>query len=174
MLQMGFNGRDDAAIEDKAGVIKKTYGLGREGLYELVWSEAMATLAPKLGISDVGLKKRCANQGVPTPPRGSWAKLEAGKKVTKPKLPATWTKPEVKKKRIPKTADEVRKFPIPERDYSIAKPAPILVNTKRLLKSGKPGDYGTVDVGAQGTLRTRVSKESIERVSAGTSQRMEE
>jgi len=64
---------------------------------------------------------------------------------------------------MPKTADEVRKFPIPERDYSIAKPAPILVNTRRLLKSGKPGDYGTVDVGAQGTLRTRVSKESIER-----------
>ena len=53
---------------------------------------------------------------------------------------ATRTKPEVKKKRTPKTADEVRKFPIPEGDHSIAEPAPILVTTKRLLKSGKPGD----------------------------------
>lgn len=53
--------------------------LKREELYDLVWTEALATLGPKLGISDVGLKKRCRNLGVPTPPRGYWAKLEAGK-----------------------------------------------------------------------------------------------
>ena len=76
--------------------------MSREELYEAVWSEAMATLAPKLGISDVGLKKRCLNLGIPTPSRGYWAKLQNGKKVKKEPLPATWTVMK-KKKRLPKS-----------------------------------------------------------------------
>jgi hypothetical protein len=34
-----------------------------------------------LGLSDVGLAKICDRHRVPTPPRGYWAKKEAGKKV---------------------------------------------------------------------------------------------
>lgn len=69
----------------------------REELYELVWSKPMASLSLELGISDVALKKRCRKLSIPTPRRGYWAKVEAGKRVVRPKLPQTigGTEPQV-------------------------------------------------------------------------------
>lgn len=61
--------------------------LTRKQLYDLVWSDAMRTVAPRLGISDVGLKKICAKAGIPVPGRGHWAKREAGKKTVQAALP---------------------------------------------------------------------------------------
>ena len=55
--------------------------LTRQELYELVWSTPMTKLAESFGISDVGLAKICDRHRVPTPPRGYWAKKEAGRKV---------------------------------------------------------------------------------------------
>ena len=69
-----------------------TIRLSREELYERVWSEPMATLAPQFGISDVALKKTCTKMRVPTPYRGYWAKKSAGqvaKRSPLPKLPAS-------------------------------------------------------------------------------------
>jgi hypothetical protein len=66
--------------------------LTRKELYDRVWSEAMATLAPKLGLSDVGLAKMCKRMLIPVPGRGYWAKKQAGYKVRQtplPKPPAT-------------------------------------------------------------------------------------
>ncbi|WP_170246121.1 hypothetical protein [Methylobacterium gnaphalii] len=40
----------------------------------------MSRLAAEFTISDVGLKKTCQRHRIPTPPRGYWAKLEAGQK----------------------------------------------------------------------------------------------
>ncbi len=53
----------------------------RQELYELVWSEPMAQLAKRFGLSDVGLAKACRRAEVPVPERGYWAKLRAGKQV---------------------------------------------------------------------------------------------
>lgn len=137
--------------------------MSREELYEAVWSEAMSTLAPKLGISDVGLKKRCSNLGIPTPTRGYWAKLQNGKKVKKELLPASWTIVR-KKKRIPKSADDLKKYTPPERDYSIEKLPPIVMVTKRALLRQKPSnDYGLCEVWQQGVLRTKVAPPNIDR-----------
>lgn len=60
----------------------------RQELYDLVWSTPLKTLAPQFNVSDVGLKKACLRGNVPVPPRGYWAKLQAGRKVVKLKLPA--------------------------------------------------------------------------------------
>ncbi len=61
----------------------------RQDLYDRVWREPMLTIARELGVSDVGLAKACRAHQVPTPPRGYWAKLKAGKSVGKrPRLPA--------------------------------------------------------------------------------------
>ncbi|MFV3329896.1 hypothetical protein ACNFIA_03055 [Pseudomonas sp. NY15437] len=46
-----------------------------------VWSEPMSVVAPRYGLSDVGLKKLCSRLQIPTPSRGHWAKLRAGKRV---------------------------------------------------------------------------------------------
>ena len=59
----------------------------REKLYREVWKTPMQKLAPKYAISDVGLKKVCKMLKVPTPPRGYWAKIEAGQKMPKSLLP---------------------------------------------------------------------------------------
>src|ERR1022692_703834 len=60
----------------------------REDLFELVWSEPMRTIAPPLGVSDVGLRKICLRANLPLPPVGYWEKLRHGKRVHKrPPLP---------------------------------------------------------------------------------------
>jgi hypothetical protein len=66
--------------------------LTRPELYELIWSEPMSTLAPKYGLSDVGMAKICRRLRVPRPWRGYWARKDAGQKVKPtalPKLPAS-------------------------------------------------------------------------------------
>ena len=62
--------------------------LSREELYELVWSKALSSLAKDFGISDVALGKRCRRLKIPIPGRGYWARVEAGQKPARPKLPA--------------------------------------------------------------------------------------
>src|SRR6059058_1607193 len=59
----------------------------RATLLEEVWSEPVQVVAPRYGLSDVGLKKLCSRLHIPTPPRGHWAKVKAGKRVSpRPKL----------------------------------------------------------------------------------------
>ena len=53
----------------------------RRAIYDLVWSKPMTKVAADFQISDVALKKACDRHRVPTPPRGYWAKKEAGKPV---------------------------------------------------------------------------------------------
>lgn len=61
--------------------------LSREELYDLVWSEPMRTLAPRFGMSDVGLAKVCRRHSIPRPGVGYWAKRRHGKRVKKTPLP---------------------------------------------------------------------------------------
>ncbi len=70
----------------------------REQLYDLVWSKAMRLIAKDLGKSDVAVAKSCRHASVPVPPRGYWNRLQAGKRVTRTKLPP----------RFPGASDEVR------------------------------------------------------------------
>lgn len=65
----------------------KPMTLTREDLYELVWSKPVTDLAKDFGISDVALAKRCRRLGIPLPGRGYWARLDAGQKPYRPKLP---------------------------------------------------------------------------------------
>jgi len=56
-------------------------------LLEQVWTDPLSVVAPKYGLSDVGLKKLCSRLQIPTPMRGYWAKRKAGKRVPpKPQL----------------------------------------------------------------------------------------
>lgn len=64
-----------------------TKSIARNTLYDLVWAEPLRVLAPRFEISDVALRKVCQRSAIPTPDRGYWAKLEAGKRVIKATLP---------------------------------------------------------------------------------------
>mgnify|MGYP003648163825 FL=1 len=59
----------------------------RQQLLDDVWSTPVTHLTQRYELSDAGLKKLCSRLQIPTPPRGYWAKLKAGKKVpAKPSL----------------------------------------------------------------------------------------
>jgi hypothetical protein len=50
----------------------------REPLYEEVWAEPVSTVAERYALSNVGLRKIRQKLGVPMPPLGYWARVEAG------------------------------------------------------------------------------------------------
>jgi len=62
--------------------------LTREELYEKVWTTPMQKLAAEFGFSDRGLAKLCARHQVPVPPRGYWARLQAGQSIKRTPLPS--------------------------------------------------------------------------------------
>lgn len=62
--------------------------VSREALYEAVWTDAVTVVAPRYGLSDVGLVKICKKLGIPVPPRGYWAKVKAGRPTHKLQLPS--------------------------------------------------------------------------------------
>ncbi|MBR0850724.1 hypothetical protein JQ543_23485 [Bradyrhizobium diazoefficiens] len=68
--------------------IRKSVTLSREELHALVWATPMSRLAAQHGLSGTGLAKICRRLDVPYPPRGYWARREAGKKVAQAALPA--------------------------------------------------------------------------------------
>src|SRR5262245_5050183 len=55
----------------------------RRDLYDRVWAEPIQKLSKEFGLSDVGLAKVCRRHGIPVPPRGYWAKKQAGHNVRK-------------------------------------------------------------------------------------------
>lgn len=61
--------------------------ISRQALYDRVWDTPMSRLAKEFGLSDRGLAKLCARHDIPVPPRGYWAKKQAGHKVRQTPLP---------------------------------------------------------------------------------------
>lgn len=59
----------------------------RETLYNEVWTEPVSVVAPRYGLSDVGLAKICRSLDIPLPSRGYWAKVKAGKAIHRAPLP---------------------------------------------------------------------------------------
>ncbi len=80
----------------------QTSQYNRETLYQEVWAEPMTVVCKRYGMTDNGLRKICRRLDVPVPPPGYWAKVRAGKPVTKPALPRVKTPPNEDK---PKTGD---------------------------------------------------------------------
>lgn len=61
----------------------------RQKLFDEVWTTPVTKLAQAYRLSDVGFRKICVSLDVPLPPRGYWAKLAAGKAISKPPLHET-------------------------------------------------------------------------------------
>ena len=86
--------------------------ISRTDLYTRVWQTPMTRLGLEFGISGNGLAKICQRLHVPYPPRGYWAKKEAGKTVTVAEL----------QQLPPGTPTEVDIYPSPPQPQE---PAPI-------------------------------------------------
>lgn len=74
----------DLPLAPDASVL--AYYVTREALYRLVWEAPVSEVAARFGISDVGPAKACRRVAIPIPPRGYWAKTEAGILVEQPLL----------------------------------------------------------------------------------------
>jgi hypothetical protein len=66
----------------------KEKDIAREELFALIWEKPTVEVARDMGISDVAVAKLCARLKVPKPPRGYWAKIEAGQRPRRPPLRA--------------------------------------------------------------------------------------
>jgi hypothetical protein len=62
--------------------------MDRGTLFKRVWSEPVVKLAEEWGLSGRGLAKACRRLEIPVPPRGFWARLEAGQRPRRPRLAA--------------------------------------------------------------------------------------
>lgn len=60
--------------------------MSRQALYEAAWERPLTEIAAELGVTDVGLRKICDRHDIPTPGRGYWAQVRAGKTFPRPKL----------------------------------------------------------------------------------------
>jgi len=70
--------------------------LSREELFALVWEKPTSEIAKDLDLSDVAVGKLCTKLQVPKPPRGYWARIEAGEKPRRPALGAFRKEIEIK------------------------------------------------------------------------------
>jgi hypothetical protein len=161
--------------------------LTRRELYDLVWSKPITKLAADFGISDVGLAKICDRYRVPSPPRGYWAKLEAGKKVKQaifaealdPHLNRIEIKPGVL--RIPESAREIlkqaRAASAERKAKSSSRPSaeapvfdpitevhPDIRRTATILRKAKPDTSGSVCAVGEGLCGVVIGAGSTERV----------
>lgn len=59
----------------------------RETIYNEVWTDPVTVVAPRYGLSDVGLAKICRALAIPLPSRGYWAKVKAGRVMGRAPLP---------------------------------------------------------------------------------------
>lgn len=59
----------------------------RETLYNEVWTDPVTVVASRYGLSDVGLAKICRTLSIPLPSRGYWAKIKAGRMMSRAPLP---------------------------------------------------------------------------------------
>jgi hypothetical protein len=59
----------------------------REKLYNEVWTDPVTIVAKRYTISDSSLRKHCRRLWIPLPQSGYWAKVKAGKKVSRLDLP---------------------------------------------------------------------------------------
>lgn len=67
---------------------EKAEQVSREELYDMVWQQPMLRVADRYGVSSSFMARVCQSLGVPTPPRGHWAKVSHGKPSPIPPLPA--------------------------------------------------------------------------------------
>ena len=125
------------------------------------------------GITDVGLAKICRRNNIPVPPRGFWARRQAGYKVDVISLPR-----QARNQTItinPHPASNVASLPeelkmarqviqsslvIPE---NLQDPHPLVAKAAKVLSARKPDEKGRVHRGSARVLDIRVSPDQLER-----------
>lgn len=97
------------------------------------------------------------------PGPGYWARIEAGQNPSRVPLPVEYSV-ERKVKKLPTSAEEVKKFNPPRTDYTISKMHALASATKAAIKEKMHEDtYSRVSVGGDGVLSCYIGKKSFVR-----------
>lgn len=164
-----------AMLKGGGMVLGKT--ITRSKLYEEVWKKPFSRVASSYGISDVALSKICRKLNVPKPPRGYWARLQNGYKVTRTPLPKLTPgepdkhylgdQPKLEKRRFirrnpgggRKSGTKTR-IVVPEK---LRDPHPLIRKTREILETEEPDKYGVFRPYNRACLNMRVSPKSLKR-----------
>ncbi|MCC6207515.1 MAG: hypothetical protein IT488_05125 [Gammaproteobacteria bacterium] len=153
--------------------------ISRQELYEEIWSEPVATVAKRYGISDVGLAKLCSRLDIPRPGRGYWEKKRHDRAPRRPPLPKlkdgrsdvtviTRQKkppadPQQNSEALVMIANEGRD----ENRIQVTPPDaelhPLLARTEKSLRGAKVDDRDLVKPRAKHCLDINVSQDSVDR-----------
>lgn len=112
----------------------------RNDIYRRVWEKPAREVAQELGMSGAMLKRICKQLNVPTPSSAYWAKLEAGKAVTRTPLPSE--------------AGRHMVISDPERHRYRGAPPPDLARRLRQIKEEEKSFLHPIVTYADGQLRT--------------------
>jgi len=141
--------------------------LSREELYKQIWRTPARVRAEQFDISDVGLAKACKRMGSPRPPRGYWARKEAGKSVAdvplSPAKPTDKLSVEFRRATHPKRPPTPRRDLIPDEVQSFDHPHPLVALTRRHLENATVSKTGLLDSATKQRLDLTVSREKLER-----------
>lgn len=149
----------------------------RKALYGRVWSQPMLRVAKEFGLSDVGLAKICRKHKIPHPPRGYWARREAGQSPARIPLPNPENDPEIEihaSTNSPSAAaidDEFQQliedqygkpFQIEFRDHLRGSHA-LISEANQQLQSMRPNSDDLIVLPADASIDLRVSKSTLRR-----------
>lgn len=152
--------------------------LSRDELYEQVWSTPMVRLAKEYGLSDVGLAKVCKKHNIPKPPVGYWAKVQAGRRISRPPLPPVGKggSERIWLRRQPRDGNEqlrpVTRSAVTDEDreenrievgLELIDPHSLVRKTKESLRKAKRNEQGLIRPRAKRALNVVVSPDSIDR-----------
>ena len=145
----------------------------------MVWEEALSKLAPKLGLSDVGLRKTCKRHNIPLPPQGYWARSPGRRSPKRTPLPQPdkdWdieftiplqATPEGQSELDEKFGPQIAAESLPENQIVVVAKQeprhPMAKTVAKCLEKARPDQYGAITCAIPAAFRVRVPRESIDR-----------
>lgn len=144
---------------------KSLKSLSRAQLYEMAWTEPLSKLAPRLGLSDVGLAKILDRMEVPRPAVGHWIKKEHGKAAARPALPPAKAGIEKSVRLRPKLAQEASvaldSGPKVKVSKRLSNPHPLVRAAEESFAQGRPDLYGRLS--RRNVLAMNITTSSLRR-----------
>lgn len=123
----------------------------RERLYEEVWADPITKVSRRYGVSDSYLVRVLKRLNVPRPPAGHWAKISAGRVISRPILPAPQPGDELEwvrdgereriKRDLPKAPDSAHRRSVWQRQARLSV-HPLIVEARSHLENASETDVG--------------------------------
>jgi len=151
--------------------------ISRQELFDAAWTRPLVEVASDFGVTSTALKKTCSRYDIPTPSRGYWAQVRAGRTFPRPKLrPVKDPRQErvvifgapplpdaVHQRQAQTKAALAAEAPAPATPIGERRPSPLLAATHKAATRAKPDSDGFVRVSGAGVVPLAVGEASLTR-----------